>query len=326
MVVGTQSPTSSVLALHHHSTDEIVTPEGAAHLVEECVFPGQRRLDWDYIETVRDAMVRGKFGLSSIRLVRCQEDGKEYLTNGQHRVWAVTLAKVPIAFSVIRMTVSTFADVEEVYTWDDIGRRRTSLQLAAALHRTRNVRIAPSQFNKVIAATKFLLTGFLPSNRSLLPLYTFEKRHAAAMLLQDEAAAYFEAISGRPHSAGWRRFELAPVMAVALVSFLEAPERAAKWWRRAALQDGALNDSPEFTLVNRVLANKYPDHLLARYVAACWNAGYENRALNYVSKRNPTAPITIKPSPMRGKEDLRFIKLDGGLQIVPFESSVGWEG
>jgi hypothetical protein len=93
-------------------------------------------------------------------------------------------------------------------------------------------------------------------------------------------------------------------MSVGLVTFLNSPDSAERFWTRVGLNDGLRREEPEHALLNYI--RTYSVHTVgppkvSRAVANCWNAFYEGRPINHPRVPDPNAAIVIKGSPFDGK-------------------------
>jgi hypothetical protein len=79
-------------------SEEIVTPQRAESILDTANF-GNRKLDSNRVALYAKAMRTGKWKLSADTL---KFDSNNRLQDGQHRLWAVIEAGIPITFAVIR--------------------------------------------------------------------------------------------------------------------------------------------------------------------------------------------------------------------------------
>jgi len=91
-----------------------ITPAKAAEYLEN-LMDGQRKLRESWVKSLADDMRAGRFTLSPDALVLIK--GK--LANGQHRMWGVVEADLPMPFLLMR------TDDEELYKVIDSGLKRT---------------------------------------------------------------------------------------------------------------------------------------------------------------------------------------------------------
>lgn len=305
--------------LGKHSTITAIDKAQAEAMLERAPYPNQRKVDEPTIRILQRDMAAGRFRISTIHLMYSLDTQQWYVVNGQHRMWAVRRADVAVDFDVITEIVATFSEVERAYTTHDRGRNRSAAQLINALAVAGDDLSRP-QFQKVHSAAGALLTGFAPNQKINRPLETFDRRLKMAFAVNEQAAAYFTTIINRPKLLVMRRLDTAIVTAVGIATFLGRPERAAKFWNAVAggSEEELASDAPEAAVINEVLQRDLAPHLLAKQLAACWNAAVDGRPTPRMTHRLMSAPISIHGTGFEGNEAMRFTIIGDEVKVVPY--------
>jgi hypothetical protein len=318
--VGRIDLTQKPMQLGMHSTIAQVDKTTAVEILERAPYPNQRKVDEPTIKILQRAMTGGRFRVSTIHLMYSLDTQQWYLVNGQHRMWANRRADVTILYDVITEIVQSFKEVETAYTAHDRGRVRSASQLINALSSVGDDLSKP-QMQKVYLAAGVLLTGFGQRRSIDRPLDTFERRLGLALALTDEAIGYINATAHRPKLQVMKRLDTSVVMAFGIATFWSRPERAAKFWNAVTgnAEDELSDDAPEVALVKQVLERDLSSHLMAKQLAACWNAAVDSRPAPRISNRMMAAPIQIHSTPFDGTTAMRFTIVGDEVKVVPFD-------
>lgn len=297
-----------------------VSQAEAERILEDAPYPNQRKVDEPTIVILQRYLTTGRFRISTIHLMYCLATERWYLVNGQHRMWALRRAGVTTDFDVISEVVETFADVEAAYTSHDRGRTRSATQLINALASVGDD-LNRTQMSKAHTAAGVLLKGFGPERKATRHLDTFDRRLKLAFALSDEALGYFTAIQNKPKLLVMKALDSSLLTAFGIATFWARPERAGDFWAAVVdlSDDDAGDDAPERAVTAQVLQRDLQPFLMAKQLAACWNAAMEKRPVPRMSNRLMTAPISIFGTPFEGNVPMRFTMIGDEVKVVPFD-------
>jgi len=289
---------------------QTITPEVATEWLEAMVYKHQRAIRQTHVEFLAEEMRRGNFVQGTqIRVVLYRD--RQYLVDGQHRLWAIVLSGAAQVFSVLR----TYARSEEEIAWMygniDVGLRRTGSDLFGALELDEEFQLSKTNISSLNAAINFMSSGCV--------------RNGAPMLHRDDAvrcmriyAPYMREYIELAASCDERRIRKpatrAATLSIALLTFRFAAPRAEsrgdpsvpEFWRGVIFDDGIQIGDP------RKVANR---HLLSagmaggasadykpfsvspayssRFIGNCFNAHMERRQLKMTKVFDVRAPLDL---------------------------------
>jgi len=113
------------------TTNTVITPEMASDLLSKNNYMSQRNLNKSHVVMLRRAIESGDFHIGSVCVAR-DENGDEFLMNGQHQLNAVLLSGVPIKATVIEAHCPTRADLSRLFAQFDVGRNRSLTDIVTA--------------------------------------------------------------------------------------------------------------------------------------------------------------------------------------------------
>jgi hypothetical protein len=203
----------------------------------------------------------------------------------------------PVEGLIVYHRCDNLAEVADIYATYDRPKVRTLPEMLTAmgLHERLGITLEDLRLTQHAAP---LVLGDFTAFHGREDAYSPQVRRLFLEEWEAEVKAYLEATSGATREVR-RMIRRAAVIAVAVVSLRAQPERARAFWSAVAGENGLLRDDPAAALL-RFLRNTQADRhkpwIYARYVAACWNAAYQDRTLDKVMVRDEAAPIVIAGS------------------------------
>jgi hypothetical protein len=287
------------------STPMVVYPSQAFRWVLHHRYPRQRALRDSFVAQLKAAIRAGTFKPGTVEF-HCLPDGQEYLTDGQHRLTAIAEAGVPVEMVVLRRWVPTMAEVDAAYAATDRGRMRTYADVYRAQDLAAEFDLTAQDTTYLGVAVVHILADFAPVGAR--PLVMDNARRVAAMREWQVPARALCLRTYQGIPGGWRRRLLRSVpFAIALVTMRYQDIIAQGFWGSVARQEHLRLGYPEHTLaqlLGETTVRRFggKDHVLARTIAAMWNAAFEGRQWpRIVPPKDPTRPIRLLGTPYDGK-------------------------
>lgn len=283
-----------------------VTPEMAERWLIEWFFDGQRKLRQWHAEELVEAVRRGEFALTTIRVWHYQ--GRAYITDGQHRLRAVVLSGISVPFNVLHQTAISREEIEADYWRTDSGILRNLKDAIDASSEMLALGLTNMQKSAIGAATRVIAAGFeKPPHSHHFAMRSRDVRLRAIKQWSEEGKAFFGLVGSSSETLQKPLYRSA-ILSVALTTLRYRQEEAIHFWRIVIENDGLRRNTPEWKLVDFLHrpAGKCPnvrEH--CRRVAACWNAHLDGRPLQKLYVISENAPILIKGTPYDGKRVIR---------------------
>jgi len=286
----------------------LITPELAQQWLDE-TFPGQREIREWHVKELVGLMHDGVF--LSRPITRHFVGDKAYVTDGRHRLSAQVKAGKSYWTTVEDYLDCTLEEVRAAYMAIDRGVRRTDADMVRASDVAHRIDMQSSEVNRLSSAALLIHKKFYPHGSMDQQIETRSPLLRAHLIEMwaPEAKKYF-AIANQA-KPGLRKLLLQrAVMSVALVTLRYQPDQAEEYFTLTALNDGLRMHQPEHTFIRLltgqltagVLINSSAGNcILARQVAALWNAKYEGRDVEYVRNYNPRLPIRIAGTPFTSR-------------------------
>lgn len=285
-----------------------VTPLQAEKWLQDTLPEFQRTIrDW-HVDELGSYMKKGQFKLSSIEF--CDLDGTLYLTDGQHRLHAITRTRLPQMLIVVVTHVKDMDEVRHQYARTDNILARTTSDAARALDLPAKSGLNSGWMTRIVAATRLISRDFGAMSKAM-SINNSARLHARSrdtmekLVLdwKDEAGEYADIIgTGRRTGRGLRT---SSCVAVGLATLRYQRPKARQFWQTVAANDGVRAGTAEHKLVELLLTRTQEEAggevTFARLVAACWNAYYTDRHLSKLYARDTMLPILIEGTPWRGR-------------------------
>jgi hypothetical protein len=278
-----------------------LTVEDARRILDDHTYVHQRHIDEGHVRKIAGLIERGEFLYMQIDMA-VLPDGTVMMVNGYHRCRALLAVAAerdvaPVEGLIVYHRCDNLAEVADIYATYDRPKVRTLPEMLTAmgLHERLGITLEDLRLTQHAAP---LVLGDFTAFHGREDAYSPQVRRLFLEEWEAEVKAYLEATSGATREVR-RMIRRAAVIAVAVVSLRAQPERARAFWSAVAGENGLLRDDPAAALL-RFLRNTQADRhkpwIYARYVAACWNAAYQDRTLDKVMVRDEAAPIVIAGS------------------------------
>ena len=268
---------------YYNSLNVFVSPLEAEFIVNTYNYAKNRPLSEKNVAELRVALDRGQFReYTPINFAVL--DGVPYLINGQHTLRAIASSTKGIWLSFCFQGVTDEQEIEALYSTYDIGRKRALRDVLGTLP-------AELSLTKTDVACFGAAVGIVHRNfrelQSIGPelryeLRDFEFRKTLMREWQAEASLFFSLTFGLANKHLFQRSE---VLAVALVTLRQQPERARDFWHGAVMDNGLYIGDPRKTLIDWLRVNPTSRSLpTEQYRAAikCWNYWFERKKVTKI--------------------------------------------
>lgn len=297
---GQRLPLSAVI----HPGDMEISAALGQRIIDEARFDGQRNIDRIYVLKHLENISRGQWFRSAIAF--CIVDGKLYLVNGWHRIFALVESKKTLPFSIVLHECEDLYDVASIYArYDSVQRARTSAHIVDAYKLDARLGVSSVVAKAVYGVTPLLLNDLRPiyhndptSLTAKVQIGINDIRLGLALKYESEARAY-EAILSKVKGR-WKKLLLSVnVLAVALVTLKHQREKAAFFWTGVAEDNGLLKGDPRKALVDYLKDNGGENTPMI--AGQAWNAFYRGTALVTVRRRKDDNTVRILGTPIGSK-------------------------
>jgi len=303
---------------------KLVSPSEASHMLDTMRYEFQRKVDQTYVEEYFRAMQRGEFRPGT-EITFAEYNGKLEDMNGQHTLHALVKFGKPFLLRIVIYKCRESAQRHGLYLTFDRNRIRSLTQLYAAYDFANKTGLNSEQTKHLGAAVGLIVSGFVAQgmSRAVLGAY-FHSGHIRILCMHDwvdEAIAFFETIKGAPKIIS-QLLRRAPIMAIALVTFRHTGADASEFWHAVAWDDNLRFDDCRKTLhkwIREHMLKEYEPHIYARYVAAAWNAAWNDRSLQRltVSPAQTIQPIVLEGTLFDGHHQWVYITEHGAPLNAP---------
>lgn len=282
-----------------------VDSDTAKLLLDDCPYVAQRPLNDDRVYLLADAMEQGTF-MPNTQVSFARLGGRFYLVNGQHRLNAVGLARVPQSFRIEVYECRTIDEVHSLYTrFDQPGGQRSLTQVSRSLnlHDDGPGGLRPPTAALLLRAAPLLMIDLKRIAPSLRPRATrdLDRKKEVALKWKPQAIDYQACLD---HGIGVRtaRFRAGGVFAVALVTLRYQRERAMPFWSEACRNSGLMSGDPRHALHAHFLSSKRAtsEYELAEAACNAWNAWFRNKPLTIC--RALGSPLRLAGTPYQDAE------------------------
>jgi len=291
-----------------------MTPAMATFWLETMQYEHQRNVRQEHVEFLAEEMRRGRFIQGTqIHVVVC--DGKHSIVDGQHRLWAVILSETKQQFTVLTTHVARKEEIAWIYGNTDIGMRRTGAHLLGAMELDVEIGCTKTQIRYLSGAINFMSTGCLRNPNSSQALHK-DDMVRWIRLYAPYARDYFKLMEKSDRHLNRSLFRSSTLsMALLTLRFADPLAKVRKepsvidFWRGAAFDDGIQVGDPR-KFVNRHLMTASVISSVtdatgdivsiaysARYIAGCFNAYMEGRAMKQPKVSDPRSVLRIHGVP-----------------------------
>jgi hypothetical protein len=307
-----------------------LTSSQARHLRDTTPYAFQRAVDPTYVQEYMQAMRRGEFRPAT-ELVFARWKNTRVCVNGQHTLEALAQGEVAaLRVSIVEFRCTRESQIHALYLTFDRNRLRSLTQLYAAYDFGTKHGLNGIQTKHLGAAMPLIVSGFAANATQRLHygkvLHSGYIRMACMADWVDEALVFYETIKGSPKEIN-SLLRRGAIMAVALVTLRHTGADAEDFWRAVAWDDMLASNDPRKTLHKWIRENtalNFQSYLYARYVAAGWNAAWQDRPLQRLSVHdNTSVPIRIEGTPHDGIKHYRYLSDNGDVLHHPMVVSGG---
>lgn len=265
---------------------ERIDPDRAAHLLQKYVYTRQRGIRQNDVQRYADQMRRGLWmeGTKPI-ILAVLPDGRKFLVEGYHRLWAILEAGVTLTFEVTERLVETEEELNLFYSNIDRGRNRSNADMIKATALDEKYNLPVSILVKASSAITMIRADFRITGGRVNTTARAVGAEDRIKLLDEWQIPITHFYEAAGFGSNNRRCYAQPVLSVGLVTMRYQFEKAQDFWRRVVRGVDLAEGSPEH-LVNRFI---YIDtdrssqgiydlgpNIFAKKVAAAWNAFYDN--------------------------------------------------
>lgn len=284
-----------------------VTPDIAQAWVKNAVYENQRNLTKDVVTRYALLMGKGEWGLSESNIILGVVNGSEHLMNGRHRINAVIESDTTQKFNVEYRHYDNHGQMDAAYALMDQHSRRTALNAYTALGTASMLGVETRLMRSLDGAMSLIAQDFMPHSGGHMrngELASHIVRHEAMLRLKAPIYAAGRSFDGAT-AATYRWYMRAPILAVAVVTFAFAPEKAVVFWKDVCENDGLMRGTGQHALHEYLSTHKMSaleDRVgHAKAAQVCWNAFCEDRILRVI-RFEYDAPFTIKGTPWNGTD------------------------
>ena len=281
----------------------MMTPVEAASIIDTQVWEKQRTLRASHVQYLAGAIELGELSKLIVEFAE-MPDGRLLLLDGQHRLHAIVRTGRELPCVLVVSRANSAKEVARIYAGIDRQKSRSIVDALRAYAVVTTGGIGPESLAKLTAGVAILMTGFSKD-------YSFQSRSLISRVdwleaLMPEVETYVWCIKGNSKEA-WNILTRAAVVAVALATLRDVPDRAEQFWSGVATDDGLTRGDPRHTLLRwlrdtpvRAQSNAI---VYAQYVAVAWNHWYAGTQTEKLIVRNKTAPIRLLGTKFTGRAD-----------------------
>lgn len=290
-----------------------VTPEMAQKWLIENRYEHQRSLRMHHVKFLAEEIEMGTFKQDT-PIEFTHVNGQFWITDGQHRLSAVTMANVAQRFVIIDRYLNSEIEVAHDYTRTDRNIIRTAADEYRVLLLESELGFTSTQINHLGRAVSIIDRGFMQSRMS-------GRMHSNIRLglMREYSEAYgdyIESIAGVRKDFRFR-MERATTIAIAVITFrfsadVYGKDKVDSFWNGIAMDDGLRRRDPRKTALLHLMDTSMSGgaaggkgkivtvFYTARYLAACFNAYVTDQDLLY-ARPDMSKPVIILGSPFNGK-------------------------
>jgi len=291
-----------------------VTPEMAQKWLVGNLYEHQRNLRPRQAKYLAEEMQRGTFKQDTV-LEFSTVNGSEWLTDGQHRLSALLIAKSPQRFVVVKRHLKDEDAVAVDYTRTDNVMVRSILDTYRTLNLGDEFGSTASQVKALGHAVALIGQNF---NKSHVVRLHPEDRLRMMREYNEYHQAYIDSVAGAGRDLR-HKLERSGTVSVAIVTFRYSAQvyglsKVESFWHDMAMDDGLRAADPRKAAIRhlaetgmfggatagksalRVSSSAYS----ARYLAICFNAHVTGKELKF-ARPDTTKPIVILGSPFTEK-------------------------
>jgi hypothetical protein len=262
---------------------DVITPENADKLLKACKWERlevleQRRVKDHHVRQLAKHMIGGTFEPGTqIHLMKYK--GEVYIINGQHRLAAIVKSGVAIDLAIKYQEATEEVDLIRAYSQHDVGLPRSPSEIYHAHGLPKKFNLTGGEAQKIASAIRTIMIGFRNNVSKNDPVYADTRDSSEiARLFEEKYGApgvKFLTVTSKAEGALRAQLKSAGTMSVGIVSLIEQPEMAVKFWTAVAHPESLKGAHPCVQLANWLrehTARTVNHDVRARVVMAAWNA------------------------------------------------------
>lgn len=277
-----------------------VMPSNVVELLRATFYERQRPIEQNHVIKLALLMEDGTFEQDE-QIVFGYLNGRHACVNGRHRLTAVELSGVTMAFQAKVVPVKDEHELGQLYCkYDTVQRNRSAGQIISATdladESDNGLRVPMAQ--ALYMAVPLLMIRFarMPNTKRPPESGVPDRRLDFARQWKPAALLYQQALDASPRRIA-PRFRATGCVATALATLRHQPELAAEFWNGAIGCDGLRVGDPRLTLFNDFTGRKerLSEFDIAESVSLAWNAFYQKRPLKIIKLYG--LPVSIAGTP-----------------------------
>ena len=224
------------------------------------------------------------------------KEGQVVLVDGYHRLNAQVIVGMPMEWQFRQIRCKNEDEINDSYmTIDTDMGMRTKKEVINASGFLEEFTISPTYAQNLYGAALLLKNNFNYINYYNQPIQLDSSWRIHIMSEYGEIAFRYWNILAENDSLSRKRLAMVQVLAVALATLRDCPEKAEEFWLGIAADDGLRSSDPRKVLLRRLydlVEVKTTNTLeVCKMAAAAWNAWYRGDQIKYL--KNSTKKITL---------------------------------
>lgn len=280
-------------------------PGIAQRILDELNFPEQRKRKLYRMRKHLLRIQRGAWRSSFCITFAVSRDGRIWLVDGQHRLWAIVEHDAPVPVRIVFDEVADEREARRLYAFfDEMDSVRNSTEVLDALGVSETMGVKRITAQRLYRALPLLMNNFEAvrggtASNDAGDVKLQDLRMAEIGNWQLEAVKY-ERICATADPYIQKKLMGAGCMAVALYTLKHQPARAIEFWTGVAANDGLRKGDPRSRLIADMQERALSVGSVRQSVqqpSIAWNAWNEGRELKIIKCLNGAA-ISIWGTPM----------------------------
>lgn len=263
----------------------VVTPKIAQQIIDRFNYATQRPISRHHVERLAGQMAAGVWTPGSQIAFGVLPDKRAFLVNGQHRMAAVVASGQDVEFQVLLLPAADEQELHALYyRFDAVQRTRTTGNILQSIGIAAQLGITKRLAAGVYSAGVLIALGFRNVQYSHRPA-EYSTPDGKLRLAEEwwEYAKVFDGILADTRNPRVRvKLMSAGCTAVALVTLRHQSEKAGRFWRDVATNDGLRVGNPAKTLAETLIERSFRGDEGA-HMTACslaWNAFFRGDKRN----------------------------------------------
>lgn len=284
-----------ISAFDKQRDQESVVSVQEAKKITSCMYWDMRGVTKSRVDDYAQLMKMG-YWVPGLTISFAELNGKKYLIDGQHRLFALIKFGKPLRFNMKYYECSSREQVQTLYQIHDQGKTKTKLDTMVSAGTGKKLEISKAKLSRATSAVGLVYYKFGRVKKDLEgEAWQFARNPLMQSKILEEQwgdaiRGYFDAIEGamkemtRPTGNLNRNI----CIAVGLLTFRADAEKAFRFWKGIGRFYKLEEDDPRFTAGRYIMGTDMrreggiPRYKHARSILSCWNAFAENRKLSRI--------------------------------------------